>query len=301
MSIIKNLKEIMMVSKLSKKLNTKEIIIKILFIIIGNLFCSIAFNVFFIPNRLLSGGVGGLGIIIQYLTGIPTGISVFFLNIPIFLLGSKLIDREFTIYAFISMLIYSSILTITRKLGSYFVVDDIILAAVFGGIFNGIGMGLMFRNRTSQGGFDIIAAILKKKYNINISSGLMAANTIIVSLSSFLFGYKSAMYTLIAMYIGYAVVDKVQLGLNVKKNVIIVSEKADLVAEAILNQLNRGVTFLEGMGGYTHEDKKVIYCIVTSRETAKLKEIVEEIDPMAFFTINDVVEVRGKGFKNVGI
>ncbi len=290
-----------MVSKLSKKLNTKEIIIKILFIIIGNLFCSIAFNVFFIPNRLLSGGVGGLGIIIQYLTGIPTGISVFFLNIPIFLLGSKLIDREFTIYAFISMLIYSSILTITRKLGSYFVVDDIILAAVFGGIFNGIGMGLMFRNRTSQGGFDIIAAILKKKYNINIGSGLMAANTIIVSLSSFLFGYKSAMYTLIAMYIGYAVVDKVQLGLNVKKNVIIVSEKADLVAEAILNQLNRGVTFLEGMGGYTHEDKKVIYCIVTSRETAKLKEIVEEIDPMAFFTINDVVEVRGKGFKNVGI
>ncbi|NLY86228.1 MAG: YitT family protein [Tissierellia bacterium] len=291
----------MMVSRLSKKLNTREIIIKILFIIIGNLFCSIAFNVFFIPNRLLSGGVGGLGIIIQYLTGIPTGISVFFLNIPIFLLGSKLIDREFTIYAFISMLIYSSILTITRKLGSYFVVDDIILAAVFGGIFNGIGMGLMFRNRTSQGGFDIIAAILKKKYNINISSGLMAANTIIVSLSSFLFGYKSAMYTLIAMYIGYAVVDKVQLGLNVKKNVIIVSEKADLVAEAILNQLNRGVTFLEGMGGYTHEDKKVIYCIVTSRETAKLKEIVEEIDPMAFFTINDVVEVRGKGFKNVGI
>lgn len=290
-----------MVSRLSKKLNTREIIIKILFIIIGNLFCSIAFNVFFIPNRLLSGGVGGLGIIIQYLTGIPTGISVFFLNIPIFLLGSKLIDREFTIYAFISMLIYSSILTITRKLGSYFVVDDIILAAVFGGIFNGIGMGLMFRNRTSQGGFDIIAAILKKKYNINISSGLMAANTIIVSLSSFLFGYKSAMYTLIAMYIGYAVVDKVQLGLNVKKNVIIVSEKADLVAEAILNQLNRGVTFLEGMGGYTHEDKKVIYCIVTSRETAKLKEIVEEIDPMAFFTINDVVEVRGKGFKNVGI
>lgn len=290
-----------MVSRLSKKLNTREIIIKILFIIIGNLLCSIAFNVFFIPNRLLSGGVGGLGIIIQYLTGIPTGISVFFLNIPIFLLGSKLIDREFTIYAFISMLIYSSILTITRKLGSYFVVDDIILAAVFGGIFNGIGMGLMFRNRTSQGGFDIIAAILKKKYNINISSGLMAANTIIVSLSSFLFGYKSAMYTLIAMYIGYAVVDKVQLGLNVKKNVIIVSEKADLVAEAILNQLNRGVTFLEGMGGYTHEDKKVIYCIVTSRETAKLKEIVEEIDPMAFFTINDVVEVRGKGFKNVGI
>ena len=290
-----------MASKLLGKINPKEFIIKLFFIIIGNLFCSIAFNVFFIPNKLLSGGVGGLGIIIQYLTDIPTGISVFVLNIPIFLIGSKLINREFAFYAFISMFIYSSILTLTRGLGSYFVVDDIILAAVFGGVFNGIGMGLMFRNRTSQGGFDIIAAILKKKYNINIGTGLMMANTVIVSLSSFLFGYRSAMYTLIAMYIGYAVVDKVQLGFNVKKNVVIVSEKADQVAEAILTKLNRGVTFLEGMGGYTHENKKVIYCIVTSRETAKLKEIVDEIDPMAFLTINDIVEVRGKGFKNVGL
>lgn len=290
-----------MASKLLGKINKKEFLIKLLFIIIGNLFCSIAFNVFFIPNKLLSGGIGGLGIIIQYLTGIPTGISVFFLNIPIFLIGSRLIDREFAFYAFISMLIYSSILTITKELGSYFIVDDIILAAVFGGVFNGIGMGLMFRNRTSQGGFDILAAILKRKYNINIGTGLMMANTVIITLSSFLFGYRSAMYTLIAMYIGYAVLDKVQLGFNVKKNVIIVSEKADLVAEAILTKLNRGVTFLEGMGGYTHEDKKVIYCIVTSRETVKLKEIVDEIDPMAFLTINDIVEVKGKGFKNVGI
>ena len=290
-----------MASKLLGKINKKEFLIKLLFIIIGNLFCSIAFNVFFIPNKLLSGGIGGLGIIIQYLTGIPTGISVFFLNIPIFLIGSRLIDREFAFYAFISMLIYSSILTITRELGSYFIVDDIILAAVFGGVFNGIGMGLMFRNRTSQGGFDILAAILKRKYNINIGTSLMMANTVIITLSSFLFGYRSAMYTLIAMYIGYAVLDKVQLGFNVKKNVIIVSEKADLVAEAILTKLNRGVTFLEGMGGYTHEDKKVIYCIVTSRETVKLKEIVDEIDPMAFLTINDIVEVKGKGFKDVGI
>lgn len=288
-------------NRFSGKISTKEMMKKLLFIILGNLFCSIAFNVFFIPNRLLSGGVGGIGIIIQYLTGLPTGISVFFLNIPIFLIGSRMVDREFTLYAFISMLFYSSILTITKELGKYFIVDDIILASVFGGIFNGIGMGLMFRNRVSQGGFDIIAAILKKKYNINIGNGLLMANTVIVSLSSLLFGYKSAMYTLIAMYIGYTVLDKVQVGLNVKKNVIIVSEKSELVAETILTRLNRGVTFLEGIGAYTHENKKVIYCIVTSRETAKLKEIIEEIDPTAFFTVNDVVEVKGKGFKSVGL
>ncbi len=284
-----------------KPKNTKDILQKLIFIVIGNLLCSIAFNVFFIPSKLLSGGVGGLAIIIQYLTNLPAGISVFLINIPIFVIGSKMVDKEFATYGFISMLILSFLLTITNEIGKYFIIDDILLASIFGGIFNGIGMGLMFRNRVSQGGFDIIAAILKKKYNVNIGTGLMMVNTVIISLSSLLFGYKSAMYTLIAMYIGYEILDKVQMGFNVKKNIIIVSEKSEELAHAIITKLHRGVTFLEGMGGYTNEDKKVIYCIVTSRETAALKNIVEEIDPSAFFTINDVVEVKGSGFKNVGI
>lgn len=290
-----------MATKLTDKFSKREIISKIIFIILGNLFCSIAFNVFFIPNKLLSGGVGGIAIIIHYLTGIPTGISVFLLNIPIFLIGSKMVDREFAIFGFISMLCYSSLLTLTSGLSKYFVVDDMILVAVFGGVINGIGMGLLFRNRLNQGGFDIIAAILKKKLNVNIGTGLLAANTIIVSLSSLLFGYKSAMYTLIAMYIGYSVLDKVETGFNIKKNVVIVSDKPEEVADVILKKVHRGVTFLQGTGGYTQQNKKVIYCIVTSRETAKLKELVEEIDPNAFFIVNDVVEVRGKGFKNTGV
>lgn len=287
--------------KLLGKFSKRELITKLIVIVVGNFLCSIAFNVFFIPNKLLSGGVGGISIIIQYLTGIPAGISVFILNIPIFIIGSKLVDREFAFFGFISMLAYSSILTFTTNLGNYFVVDDILLASIFGGVINGIGMGLMFRNRLNQGGFDIVAAILKKKLNINIGSGLLMANTVIVSLSGLLFGYKSAMYTLIAMYVGYTVLDKVQTGFNIKKNVVIVSEKPDEVADIILKEIHRGVTFLHGTGGYTQENKKVIYCIVMSRETAKLKEIVEKIDPNAFFIVNDVVEVRGKGFKNVGL
>lgn len=290
-----------MVSKLMEKYSKRELITKFIVILVGNILSSIAFNVFFIPNKLLSGGVGGIAIIIQYLTGIPTGISVFLLNIPIFIIGSKMVDREFAVFGFISMLTYSSILTFTANLGKYFVIDDMILVAVFGGVINGIGMGLMFRNRLNQGGFDILAAILKKKLNVNIGSGLMMANTVIVSLSGLLFGYRSAMYTLIAMYVGYSVLDKVQTGFNVKKNVVIVSEKPDEVADIILKEIHRGVTFLHGTGGYTKENKKVIYCIVTSRETAKLKEVVENIDPSAFFIVNDVVEVRGKGFKNVGV
>lgn len=280
---------------------TKSILKKLIFILIGNFLCSIAFNVFFIPNKLLSGGVGGIGILIQYLTGLPAGISVFLINIPIFIIGTKMIDKEFALFGFISMFVLSTLLTITRGFGRYFVIDDILLAAIFGGVINGVGMGLMFRNRVSQGGFDIIAAILRRKYNMNIGTALMTVNTVVISLSSLLFGYKSAMYTLISMYIGYELLDKVQIGFNVKKNVFIVSDKSKELADTIIYKLNRGVTLLEGVGAYTNENKKVIYCIVTSREIPKLEEIVDKIDPNAFLTINEVVEVKGRGFKNVGI
>ncbi len=129
----------------------------------------------------------------------------------------------------------------------------------------------------------------------------MVINTVIISLSSFLFGIRPAMYTLISMYIGYQIVDKVQTGFNIKKNVVIVSNKSEELAEEIIKDLNRSITFLEGIGGYKKESKHVIYCIVTSKEIVKLKHIIDKIDPSAFLIINDVVEVKGSTFKSVGI
>ncbi|OZV12175.1 membrane protein [Tissierella sp. P1] len=285
----------------SKLGGIREIFTKILFIVIGNLLCSLAFNLFFVPNGLLSGGVGGVAIMTQYLTEMPAGISVFLINLPIFVVGVRMIDKKFITYAFISMLVFSSWLTITKDISKYFIVEDILLGSIFGAVLNGLGMGLMFRNGTCQGGLDVIAAILKRKLNVNIGTGLMMVNTVIITLSSLLFGYKAAMYTLISMYIGYQILDKVQTGFNVQKNVVIVSEKSKELSTAIIEQLHRGVTFLKGQGGYTHEDKNIVYCILTSREIAKLKEIVNEVDPKAFFTITDVVEVKGKGFKSAEI
>ncbi len=279
----------------------KEIFTKIFFIVVGNLLCSLAFNLFFVPNGLLSGGVGGIAIMTQYLTEIPAGIIVFLINLPIFVVGVRMIDKKFITYAFISMFVFSTWLTITRNFSQYFVVEDIFLGAIFGAILNGLGMGLMFRNGTCQGGLDVVAAILKRRLNVNIGTGLMMVNTVIITLSSLLFGSKPAMYTLISMYIGYQILDKVQTGFNVQKNVVIVSDKSKELSTAIIEQLHRGVTFLKGQGGYTHEDKNIIYCILTSREIAKLKEIVNRVDPKAFFTITDVVEVKGRGFKSLEI
>lgn len=285
----------------SKSIEVKEITTKIFFIVVGNLLCSLAFNLFFVPNGLLSGGVGGIAIMTQYLTEIPAGIIVFLINLPIFVVGVRMIDKKFITYAFISMFVFSTWLTITRNFSQYFVIEDILLGAIFGAILNGLGMGLMFRNGTCQGGLDVVAAILKRKLNVNIGTGLMMVNTVIITLSSLLFGSKPAMYTLISMYIGYQILDKVQTGFNVQKNVVIVSDKSKELSSAIIQEMHRGVTFLKGQGGYTHEDKNIIYCILTSREIAKLKEIVNRVDPKAFFTITDVVEVKGRGFKSLEI
>lgn len=290
-----------MINGIDLKKKRNNILKKLLFIVLGNLLCAIAFNVFFIPNKLLSGGVGGVALMNQYITGFPSGITVFIVNLPIFIIGSRMVDKEFAIYGFISMFVFSTLLTATSGFAKYIVLEDILLGAVIGGIFNGVGMGLMFRNRTSQGGLDIIAAILKRKYNLNIGTGLMAINTVIISLSSFLFGIRPAMYTLISMYIGYQVLDKVLTGFNVMKNVLIVSNKSEELTAAIISKLNRSITLLEGRGGYKREDKEVIYCIVKSNEVIKLKDIVDSIDPTAFLIINDVVEVKGSTFKEVGI
>jgi len=270
-------------------------------IILGNTLCSIALNGFFIPNKLLSGGVGGISIMIYFLTQIPTSLLIFLINIPIFLIGMKIIDKEFAAYSFISMLFLSFSMELTADIGKYIVLDDIVLAAVFGAIFNGLGMGILFRSRVSQGGLDIIAAILKKKYNINVGTGLMVFNTFIVAIASTLFGLKPAMYTLIAMYIAYQIVDKVQEGIDAKKNVMIVSDRAEEMADVIMNKLNRGVTFLQAEGGYSKSNKKVIYCILTTTQISKLKEIIEQYDPKAFMTIQSIQEVQGTGFKNIGI
>lgn len=276
---------------------------RILCIILGNLCCSIAVNAFFVPNQMLTGGVSGLGILVQYLTNgsIPAGVTVFLVNIPIFLLGFRRVDREFAISGFISMVILSSLMTLTRGITKFFYVDDILLAGIFGGILNGLGMGILFRNKSSQGGFDVIAVILRRMYNMNIGSALMVINTIVISLSSFLFGYKPAMYTLIALFIGYRVLDKVRTGFNVRKKVIIISDKSEEIAKEIISKLNRGVTFLDGRGAYTDKERKVIYSIVTSTEVAKLKELADEIDPYSFITVNEVVEVVGRGFKDLDI
>lgn len=274
---------------------------KLVAILAGNFICAFAFNGLLIPNQLLSGGVTGIAIMLHYMANLPVGLIIFLLNLPIFLIGAKIIDKKFVFYSFISMIALSTFMEITKGANQIIAINDILIETIIGGVLLGIGMGLMFRNRVSQGGMDIIAAIMKKKLNIELGTVLMGTNLVIIGFSSVLFGIRPAVYTLIALFISYQIVDKVQQGLDTKKTVFIVTSRPEELAVAIHAKLHRGATFLNGEGAFNKDNKKIIYCTVTSTQVGKLKELIDEMDPKAFITINDVKEVKGRGFKTMGL
>lgn len=276
----------------------REIIHKIFLMLIGNILTAIAINLFYVPNHFLSGGVGGMAILLYHATGIPVGVFMFLINVPLAILGFRYLNKRFSIYAIFSAFLLSYIVYITRFLSKTPIIDDIFMSALAGGLMNGIGMGILFRHDMCQGGIDFIAKILKERYNMHIGNALMGMNMIIVSIGAYHFGILHAMYTVLAMRVSYFVLDRIQVGLDVRKQLIIVTEKPLELAGSIMKEVGRGVTVLHGMGAYTTQSREVLYCVVSNREIVKIKQIIAEVDPQSFVTIANTVEVEGRGFSH---
>ncbi|MBS3937026.1 MAG: YitT family protein [Peptococcaceae bacterium] len=262
----------------------------VLVILIGTLSSAASFNLMLLPNRMLAGGVAGLSIIIGTITGWPIGILVFVLNLPILYLGYKYVGGKFILLTTLAVLSFSTFLDLVPVSSA---VEDILLASVFGGALNGIGLGLVFKVGASTGGTDVLGVILNRKFSLSIGEVLMAFNAIIVGLGALLFDLNAALYTLIAMFVTARIVDSMQVSRD-KKKALIVSSKSDALADALNVKLGRGVTFFYGEGAYEHSQRKIIMCILTRFELAQLKEVVFGIDPAAFVTISDVDEVVGR-------
>lgn len=275
----------------------KKNILRILKIIMGSLIYSIGVNIFIIPHKFLSGGVAGIAIILQYVTKVSSGYWVILINIPIFLIGIRIIDKEFGFYSFIGMVSMSVSLILTRNLNVYYHMPDLLISSLCGGLLTGIGAGLIFINRASQGGTDILAVIIKKKYGLPIGKIAFMINVVIVSLGVYIGSLQIAVYTLIEMYMNSVVVDKLIQGVDREKMVLIVSQNSDAIKQVIIGKIGRGVTFLYGEGAYTGNKKKVIYCILTSREIQQAKNLIENIDESAILTVIGTEEVRGNGFR----
>lgn len=275
----------------------ENLILRYILIIIGITISSIGINGFLKPAHLLGGGVAGMSVAINHVTGFNVGIITFLINIPIFILGFIFLEKQFCITSLINMVLFSTILGITQDIGNYIVINDIILQTVYGGILGGIGLGIVFRAKSSLGGTDIIAAILKIKKNIPMKDTGLAINFLVVCIGAILFGLNIGLYTLIGMFINSYVMNIVKDAMNYQKSVMLISNKSEEIGNSIMKDLVRGVTYIEAEGAYTHEKKRIIYCIVSSNEIPRIKEIALKYDKEAFISVNDVNEVKGRGFK----
>lgn len=284
------------------KTSKKELLLKIVKIIVGSIIYAIAINVFISPNKLLSGGIAGISLILQYITDVSSGYWVFIINLPLFIIGYKFLkDKEFIFLSFIGMISMSGALIVTKNLVNGLVVEDIVIATLFGAVISGIGMGIIFRQGASQGGTDIIAIIIRRKNGAKMSTLYFALNGIIVVLGIVVTSLEVTLYTMALMYIKSIVIDKVINMFNNKKILMIVTEKEELVSKQIMDKIGRGTTFLYGEGAYTGIKRKVIYCVVTENELNKVQKLIKEIDEKSLISVSEALDVQGNGFLKAAI
>ncbi|MBQ5860240.1 MAG: YitT family protein [Selenomonadales bacterium] len=271
------------------------IIKKYLLLTLGAIVYAAGLETFFVPNNLIDGGVVGISMMISYLTDTPLSVFVVLLNIPFLYLGYKQIGKTFTISTLYSIVVLAFAIQYFHTTPN--ITYDIFLATIFGGIVVGLGGGIIIRYGGSVDGTEIVAIISDRKTELSVGETVMIINLFILSSAGLVFGWERAMYSLIAYFIAYKVMDLVISGLEESKGVMIVSDRSDDLAETLLARLGRGVTILHGEGAYTNDPKRILYTVVTRLEVAKLKAVVKEKDPNAFlsiYNINDVVGGRVK-------
>lgn len=272
---------------------------RLVLIFISSLISAIGVNMFFAPHKLLSSGVGGIGLIVQYLTNIPSGYIVILINLPLFILCFKEMDRQFTILTVIGTITQAVLLIVTKNISHYFYVKDFLLSCIYGGVLYGIAAGLILSFHSSFGGIEIISVILRKKYDYDVGIVNFCINVVILSIGSAFFGIETGLYTIMSIYIGSYVIDKVIKGFDRKKLLFIITNKEMEITVNIKKELKRYSTFLDAESAHTGKKYKIIYCVVPLGQVPKVKHIVNTIDPHAFISILDTSEVQGKGFKNV--
>ena len=260
------------------------------FITIGSLLMAIALSLFLVPNLLLDGGITGISIIIAYLSPIPLSLLLLFLNLPFIYIGYKYIGKKFTFYSCYSILLLSFFINRLHFFPP--LTTDLLLATFFGGVLLGCGVGLVIRNGAALDGTEILSILLSKKTSLSIGKIILFFNLFIYTFSAFIFGWDRAMYSILCYIIAAKTMDLIIYYFEDSKTLWIVSDKSKEVGDAILLQLKKGVTYLNGEGAFSREDKKIIFCVIHAFEETDLKKLVYELDPCAFITVatNSYVE-----------
>ena len=269
-------------------------------ITIGILLVAISVVYFFEPNNIAAGGITGLAIVINnYIPFISIGPLVLIMDVCLFIVALLVIGGKFGAKTIYSSLLLSSSMWIMQKFLPYTVTNDLIISTIFGTLISACGMALVFNANASTGGTDIIAKILNRFFHFDIGKSLLMVDFFVTLLGALTFGIDIGLYGLLSVIINGVVIDKIIAGFNVRNEITIISKSNKEISKFILNDLERGCTFIKGMGGFTGEDTAILYTILERNEFIKLKQHISNIDKNAFITVGEVHEVMGEGFKHI--
>ncbi|WP_027364971.1 YitT family protein [Desulfotruncus alcoholivorax] len=274
-----------------------KVIWEFVWVTAGVVLTALGLDMFLIPNKIAAGGVSGIATIIHYVTGSPVGLTMLALNVPLFIMGIYRLGLTFgfrSLYGTVSLSAAVDLFEVFAPVPT----RDPLLAALFGGVMVGLGLGLVFRYRGTTGGTDLAAAVLRTYTGVNIGQLLFMVDATVVLAAGLVFNsWELALYALITIFVTAWMIDLVQEGISYTKAFYIFSDRAGVIASKVLHDLGRGATALKARGLFTGSDREVILTVVNRSEVGRLKEMVYQVDPGAFIIIADVREVLGEGFK----
>ncbi len=281
-----------------KKEKTVEFLKDIGTDIIGSAIFAIGVNMFTTPNEIAPGGVTGIATMLHSISGIQMGTLTFLLNIPLIVLGLVVIGKRFTLNTFRTLFILSIITNLTEFVLPIYT-ENMLVASLFGGAAIGIGMGIIFLRGSTTGGTDILGRVLLRYFqHIPLGKILLAIDFVIVTAAGLYYGtLDAALYALVSVYVTERAMDSVLYGFNETRIAYVVTDHPVEVAQRVMDETDRGVTYLNGEGGYQRDKKLVIMCAMPSRQFAKFKRIVLEVDHAAFIMVAPASNVIGEGFK----
>ena len=270
------------------------------YLTVGALLLALSLDLFLVPAHLASGGVSGLAQIVNHYTGWPIGVMSLIFNIPLFVLGWRFLGgARFAARTAVTTVLFSVLVDgLVPFLPPHGLTADPVLNVLYGGVIGGAGAGLIYRGRGTSGGTDILARILTRWRHIPVSQSYLFSDAMVMALAGVAFGWNQALYAIVTLYISGVVAEAVMEGSRVVRTALIITERPGEVAAGIVHNLGRGVTIMEGRGGYTGRRRTVLYCVVTRSEVAPLKAFVREADAKAFMVIGHAAEALGEGFRS---
>ena len=267
-------------------------------ILFGCAVCGVGINLFILPANLLTSGLGGIAILLHYFVGWPVGAQLLVYNLPILYLAHRFVGKRYAVDTILGTVLFSLGIDAFSPLSALHPVHDTMLNAIFGGVVSGIGYGIIFRFGSNTGGVDVLGAILKKYWSIDVGTGVFLLNMLVIAASAALFDLETALFTLVCIYATAELTNRWAAGFNREKAIFIISEESEKIGDAIMESLHRGITYLEGRGGFLQEKKAVAFVVVSLTQLARVKEICDRLDKNAFLIIANASEVRGRGFSS---